>query len=157
MPAASSHMRDRDRDRGGQPRGVLPSLAERDPAAPVDPEAILDDLDALQVYAWERRETGETAGPDRLGPAAEEFHDAFDVGEDPDRLAAGDTDGVAIAAVQGLADRVDEQRERLQRQADCIDRQRSRLADQRDDIERLRQCVESLQADLVDLRQRDDG
>ncbi len=149
-------MSDRDRDRGRQPRGVLPSLRERDPAGLVDPQAILDGLDALQVYAWKRREADETAGADRLGPAAEEFHDAFDVGEDPDRLAAGDTDGVAIAAVQGLVDRVDEQRRRLQRQGDCIDRQQSKLAAQRDDIERLRECVESLQADLVELRERDD-
>lgn len=146
-------MTDPDRDEGRQPRGVLPSLRNRETAAPVDPQAILDGLDALQVYAWERREADAESDPDRLGPAAEEFHDAFGVGGDPDHIAAGDTDGVAIAAVQGLADRIDEQRVRLQRQAGRIEDQQERLVEQRDDIERLRQHVEALRSDLVELRQ----
>jgi uncharacterized coiled-coil protein SlyX len=140
-------MTDRDSEAGGQPRGVLPSRRERDSTAadPVDPETILDGVEDLSVYAWAEAAESDDE-PAYLGPAAEEVYDAFGVGESPERVAAGDTDGVAIAAIQGLSERLEEYRDLAERQRRRIDRQRA-------DVETLRERLEAVQSELVALRQ----
>lgn len=153
-------MTDRDGEPEPQPYGVLPSRRRHDDADRVDPEEILDRLRVLQVHAW-REVAGEPTAreggtaSERLGPAAEDFHELFEVGTDADHIAAGDADGVAIAAIQGLADRLDEREARIERQARQIDRQQERLDEQRADLETLREQVESLRATLA--RQQQEG
>jgi len=129
-----------------QPFGVLPSRRRHEDADQVDPGEVLDRLRVLEVRAWrERAEAGSTGG-ERLGPAAEEFYEAFEVGSDPDTIAAGDADGVAMAAIQELADRLDDRDARIERQARQLQQQQRRLDEQRADIEALREQLESLQA-----------
>lgn len=146
-------MTDRDSDPEPQPRGVLPSRRSPDrvDAEQVDPQDVLDRLRVLQVHSWQNV-AGDASGVDCLGPAAEDFHEVFGVGPDPDHIAAGDADGVAMAAIQGLADRLDEQEDRVARQDRRIRQQRSRIDEQRSDIETLREQLESLQAELARCR-----
>lgn len=134
-----------------QPRGVLPSAAGSAPTAdePVDPQEVLDRVESLDVYAW-GASAERTSGVEHLAPPAEEFYDVFDVGESADRIAAGDADGVALAAIQGLNERVAEQ-------ARLIERQRASIDEQRDDIETLRERLESLQATVAELRREGGG
>jgi phage shock protein A len=70
----------------------------------------------------------------------------FDVGSDPDTIAAGDADGALIAAIQALADRLEDRDAHVERQARTIEQQERRLDEQRADIEALREQLESLQA-----------
>lgn len=153
-------MSNRDCEPEPQPFGVFPSRRRHDDADRVDPEAVLDQLRGLEVHAW-REVAGEPSGGEggipgtRLGPAAEDFHDLFEVGTDADHIAAGDADAVALAAIQGLADRLDERDARIERQARQLDRQQERLDEQRADLETLREQVESLRARLA--RQREGG
>lgn len=100
-------MTERD-DPEPQPFGVLPSRRRYAAVERVDPEEVLDRLVELDVQGWE----APTGADRRLGPAAEEFHEAFDLGADADHIAAGDADGVSLAAIQGLTTRVATQRER---------------------------------------------
>lgn len=131
------------------PFGVLPTKRDHASVATVDPETVLDEVTSLDVYTW--RAMADDAGyVERLGPAAEDFSEVFDVGGDPDRVAVGDTDGVALAAIQGLVGRVDDQRRRLERQRETIDQQR-------DDIETLRERLEGLQAEVARLRRGEEG
>lgn len=146
-------MTDRDSDPDPRSLGILPSRHSHDvaDAEEVDPQDVLDRVRALQVHAW-RNVAGDASGVGRLGPAAEDFHELFEVGTGTGRITAGDTDGVVMAAIQGLADRLDEQDDRVERQDRRIRRQRERMDEQRADLETLRERLESLQAELARCR-----
>ncbi len=78
----------------------------------IDTGAILDKLAALPVTAWNYK-----ADPDRrryIGPVAQDFHAAFGLGNDT-TINTLDADGVALAAIQGLAAEVREQRAEVNR------------------------------------------
>ena len=49
------------------------------------------------------------ASDGHLGPLAQDFYAAFGVGPDERHIATVDADGVALAAIQGLNQKVDEQ------------------------------------------------
>jgi uncharacterized protein YukE len=131
-----------------QPFGVLPSKRRHADAEQVDQEEVLDQLRVLEVRAWrERAGDADDVESERLGPAAEEFYEVFEVGADPDTITAGDADGVAIAAIQELADRLDDRNALIEQQARQLRRQQRRLDEQRADLETLREQLESLQAE----------
>ena len=44
-----------------------------------------------------------------IGPTAQDFHAAFAVGEDDQHIATVDADGVALAAIQGLNQKLEEE------------------------------------------------
>lgn len=139
-----------DRERDSRPTGVLPSRRAAEHVATADSEAILERVADLEVRHWD---SGGDGGPDtaHLAPAAEDFQAAFDLGS-ADHVPAGDLDGVALAALQGLAARVAAQEEQLDRQAERIEVQQETIAAQRDDLESLRATVESVVSGIVALR-----
>jgi hypothetical protein len=81
---------------------------------PVDPEGILDGVRDMEVATWEYEgEAGGGTGRRQVGPMAEEFHEVVDVGGSDEHINAVDADGVAFAAIQGLAEKVDEKEDRI--------------------------------------------
>ena len=67
---------------------------------PVNPRAILEHLAQLPMYGWSYK-----ADPTQrryIGPMAQDFHAAFGLGDDDKRINGLDTDGVTLAAIQGL-------------------------------------------------------
>lgn len=139
-----------DREPDAQPTGVLPSRRAAERVAAADPEAVLDQVAVLEVSHW-RVEGEDRPDTARLGPATEDFQEAFDLGA-ADHVPAGDPDGVAIAAIQGLATRVEAQQEDLDRQAERIEAQQETIDAQRADLESLRATVESVVSGIVALR-----
>jgi len=73
---------------------------------PVDPKAVLEKVVALPVQQWSYR-----AQPDQkhVGPVAQDFRAAFGLGEDDTSIATVDADGVALAAIQGLNQKVNDE------------------------------------------------
>jgi len=72
-------------------------------------ETVLETLASLPIYTWQY-----IGASDRhIGPVAEEFHQAFGFGSDPERLAPGDMAGVAMAAAQALQTEVAEKEARI--------------------------------------------
>jgi trimeric autotransporter adhesin len=72
---------------------------------------ILEKLAALPIQSWNYR-----SQPDQirhLGPTAQDFHAAFGLGGDPMRITSVDADGVALAAIQGLHDLLEEKSNRI--------------------------------------------
>ena len=65
----------------------------------VDTRAILEKVSALSITRWHY--TNDPATP-HLGAVAQDFHAAFAVGPDDKHIATVDADGVALAAIQGL-------------------------------------------------------
>jgi hypothetical protein len=82
--------------------GVLTQGSSRDLKtgfAALDPKDVLARVSALPVSLWSYKT--ETAVR-HAGPMAEDFHQAFGLGEDDKHIAPGDQAGVALLAVQGL-------------------------------------------------------
>jgi trimeric autotransporter adhesin len=66
---------------------------------PVDARAVLAKVAALPLSEWNYK--SDTASR-HLGPMAQDFYAAFGVGPDDKHIATVDADGVALAAIQGL-------------------------------------------------------
>jgi hypothetical protein len=61
---------------------------------------ILDKVAALPMASWNYK--AQDAGVRHLGPTAQDFHAAFGLGESDRTITTVDADGVALAAIQGL-------------------------------------------------------
>jgi hypothetical protein len=75
--------------------------------APVDPDEVLRAVASLPVESWTFR--GDPHGARHIGPTAQDFRAAFNVGHDDKSIATVDADGVALAAIQGLNAKVESQ------------------------------------------------
>jgi hypothetical protein len=82
---------------------MLSDRALKENILPVDPEAMLARLEAMPIASWNL--VTQPAGIRHIGPMAQDFHAAFGVGEDAHLISTIDAQGVALAAIQGLAAR----------------------------------------------------
>jgi hypothetical protein len=74
---------------------------------PINAKAILDRVTSLPLTAWTYSGDGNVR---HIGPMAQDFAAAFNVGADNRMIAAVDMNGVALAAIQALAQEVAELR-----------------------------------------------
>jgi hypothetical protein len=72
---------------------------------PVDSQLALEKVVALPITRWHY--TNDSATP-HVGPMAQDFHAAFGLGRDDKHIATVDADGVALAAIQGLNQKLEE-------------------------------------------------
>lgn len=79
---------------------------------PADGEAMLASLRALPVRSWRLRH-GLGDGATHIGPLAQDFAQAFGLGEDDRHISALDMAGVALAALRALDSRLDEREAEL--------------------------------------------
>jgi hypothetical protein len=80
--------------------------------APVDGQAVLARLAAVPIQTWNYK--AEDPAVRRMGPTAQDFYAAFGLGEGKRHISTIDADGVALAAIQGLYEQVQEQAARIQ-------------------------------------------
>ena len=107
--------------------------------SPVEPQSALDGVESMEVATWEyTTEDGSGAGTTHIGPMAEDFHEAFDVGDTDEHINSINADGVAFAAIQGLAQRLEEENEQL----------RDELTEKDDQIADLESRLATLEAHL---------
>jgi len=66
---------------------------------PVDVDQVLKQLAAMPIQRWTYRTDSKTR---HIGPMAQDFYSAFEVGQDDKHIATVDADGVALAAIQAL-------------------------------------------------------
>jgi len=67
---------------------------------PVNPQSVLARLTAMPIESW--RFTNDMAGVQHVGPMAQDFKAAFGLGDSDKTIHYLDASGVALAAVQGL-------------------------------------------------------
>jgi len=72
--------------------------------AAVNPREVLEKVVALPLSQWNYKTDTSSR---HLGPMAQDFHAAFNLGTDDKHIATVDADGVALAAIQGLNQKVD--------------------------------------------------
>jgi hypothetical protein len=71
----------------------------------VNPRDVLDKVSALPITEWNYITDGQTLR--HIGPMAQDFYSAFNVGLDNKHISMVDADGVALAAIQGLNQKVE--------------------------------------------------
>jgi Chaperone of endosialidase len=92
----------------------------------VDPQEVLARMAALPISRWRFKD-----GPDdeHIGPVAEDFHAAFDLGSSDKTISLTDASGVALAAVKGLLQQIQELQEKnaeLSRRLEALEQRESR-------------------------------
>jgi trimeric autotransporter adhesin len=110
--------------------------------ASVNGRDVLVRLAAVPIQTWNY--TTQHASIRHIGPMAQDFHAAFSVGEDDKHITTVDADGVALAAIQGLYQVVQE------REAE-ISGLKSQVASQRKQIEAMQSQNTALDARLTAL------
>jgi len=85
-----------------------------------------------------------------MGPMAEEFADAFELGPDDEHIVNVDADGVALAAIQGLSESVEEKNERIEELEATVERQRDELAAIRGELDAIRDELDSSEDDVTE-------
>lgn len=93
------------------------SRSFKEDVAAIDPLAVLDRLVALPISAW--RYIGSEEGV-HLGPMAEDFKAAFGLAGDGKSIATVDADGVALAAIQGLNQKLERENAALRADLDAL-------------------------------------
>ena len=68
---------------------------------PVDAKEALDKVNALEISQWNYIKTGDEV--QHIGPIAEEFYEAFKLGDTRKGISSVDSAGVALLAIQGLS------------------------------------------------------
>jgi hypothetical protein len=78
----------------------------------LDPRDVLARVNSLPVSMWSYKLDGSAIR--HVGPMAEDFHQAFGLGTDDKTIAPSDQAGVALLAVQGLSQKVDEKEREIE-------------------------------------------
>jgi hypothetical protein len=94
--------------------------------APVSPSEILDRVVQLPVSEWGYKMDAATR---HIGPMAQDFYAAFNVGSDDKHLAPIDESGVALAAIQGLNQKLTAELEQKQTEITELKHSLSELKD----------------------------
>lgn len=101
--------------------------AKQDFAA-IDPSTILDKVSQLPISEWSYKDDSKTR---HLGPMAQDFRAVFNIGTDERHLAPIDEGGVALAAIQGLNQKLNDkisEIEKLQKRLEKLEQLLSQQA-----------------------------
>jgi len=123
------------------------SVSDRDAKeglVPADTAAILDHVAGLPIATW--RYKGDRVR--HIGPMAQDFAAAFQVGEDNTHISTVDADGVALAAIQGLRRLVDEKDRRIDALEHAAVAHERELSDLRTALQTLRARLDSRTPDV---------
>jgi hypothetical protein len=100
--------------------------------AEVNSRTVLEKVAQLPIQTWAYKNDPNTK---HLGPVAQDFYAAFNVGPDDKHIATVDESGVALAAIQGLNQKVEEKEARitaLENELSEIKHLLTKLADKKD-------------------------
>jgi trimeric autotransporter adhesin len=98
-------------DAGGGAWNTLSDRAVKENWRDVDAREVLERVVALPIGEWNYIAQG--ADVRHVGPAAQDFHAAFGLGSSERTISTVDADGVALAAIQGLKQLVDEKEAKI--------------------------------------------
>jgi len=93
--------------------------------APIDPQQVLARLIAMPVTTWNYK--SQAASVRHLGPMAQDFYAAFNVGEDDKHITEIDEGGVAFAAIQGLAQKLENELKQKDAQIAALQRELAQM------------------------------
>ncbi len=100
----------------------------------INPREVLEKVAALPIAKWNYKVDPTTT---HLGPVAQDFHSAFTVGTDDKHIATVDADGVALAAIQGLNEKVEAGGQRSEVRIQKLEAENTELKQRLEKLERL--------------------
>lgn len=98
---------------------------------PVDAQAVLNKVAQLPITEW-RYKTQVDAR--HIGPMAQDFREAFGLGRDDKHITSVDADGVALAAIQGLNQKLESTLAEKNQELEAV---RNQVAELRELVDRL--------------------
>jgi hypothetical protein len=105
---------------------------------PVDPQAVLEKVSRLPLAEWNYK-----GYPQRhIGPMAQDFHRLFPLNDNDKAIDGGDLPGVALAAIQGL-------NQKLEEQLKAKEAQLEKLTQRNESLEKRLETLEKLVSTLV--------
>ena len=110
----------------------------------LDGKEVLSRLSEIPVMSWRYKTEDETT--QHFGPVAEDFRAAFQLG-DGRTISSIDADGVAMAAIQGLHELVQEQGSSLEQQQTDLARRDQEIVELRATVARLEETLQRLTVD----------
>ena len=110
--------------------------------AAVDPAAVLDRVAKLPIQQW--RFKAESEDTKHLGPMAQDFRTAFGLGEISTAIATVDADGVALAAIQGLNEKVEVRSQKAEDSLRKLETENAELRRQNQALEERLAALEKL-------------
>jgi hypothetical protein len=102
--------------------------------AAVDALAVLEKVAALPVQTWAYKHSGEVR---HIGPVAQDFHAVFGLGASDTSIATVDADGVALAAIQGLNEKVEVKSQKAEDRMQKLEAENMALKARLEKLERL--------------------
>jgi len=102
---------------------------------PVDGRDILARLAGIPISQWSYK--SQDPGIEHIGPMAQDFYAAFGLGDDDKHISTIDPDGVALAAIQGLYELVEEKNAVIATQQKEIESQQEKMAELEDRLAAL--------------------
>ena len=100
--------------------------------AALDPQKVLAQVAALPMSSWFYKTD---TGARHVGPMAQDFHAAFALGGGDDKhINVGDEGGVALAAIQGLNEKVESGKQKAETQMEKLEAENARLKQQNDSL-----------------------
>ena len=110
---------------GSRSWSSLSDRTAKDDVQPVDGRAVLEQLARVPLSTW--RYKAQAPGVRHVGPMAQDFHAAFGVGEDERHISSVDADGVALAAIQGLNEKVESGRRKAETRMEQLEKENVEL------------------------------
>ncbi|UQN08677.1 tail fiber domain-containing protein [Deinococcus sp. QL22] len=121
---------------GGASLNCTSSRDEKQDFKAVDPVAILNKVAGLPITTWKYKE--ETTGVRHLGPMSQDFKAAFGLGTGDTSIGVLDEGGVALAAIQGLNQKLDEktaETEQLKKEVATLKAQQAEILKRLDQLQ----------------------
>jgi hypothetical protein len=115
--------------------GAWASLSDRgskDNFSLVAPQQVLDKVAGLPITKWSYKTE---QGVQHIGPMAQDFNAAFGVGEDNRHITTVDEEGVALAAIQGLNQKLEQQEKDKDAEIQTLKQQNQSLAERLNELE----------------------
>lgn len=100
----------------GAGSGTWASVSDREAKhdiIPLNTSAILAKVAEMPIYAW--RYNSEISGAQHVGPMAQDFRAAFGLGDNDKTITSIDADGIALAAIKGLYEKLQEKDQEIAR------------------------------------------
>ena len=115
----------------------------------ISPQTVLAKVSALPITEWQYKL--EAAGTRHIGPMAQDFHAAFGLnGGDDTHISTVDEGGVALAAIQGLNEKMEN---RSQKAEDSIQKLQMETKEKDAEIQELKQRLDALEKLILNQKQ----
>lgn len=131
-------------------RGVVQSSSDRnlkENINQVDVDDVLQKVVKLPISTWNYNFDAERTS--HMGPMAQDFYQTFGLGDDDKTIANIDKDGVALAAIQGLHNKVQRKETEIQTLHEDLVQHRHTIADQQLLIQDLAMRLERLETQVL--------